>query len=140
MTCFTGSFSVARHLHFYISRILRQLMVQILCQAILEVNEVIQATRKRIIVTLLLSIVILGQAFGAVNAAAQWRRYQRRDRQRTNTVLVGNAIGLDGRHRGLNHARVLTISTRRRLPRTPIMRRVPIIPVTSLRHRKHYGN
>jgi hypothetical protein len=140
MTCFTGSFSVARHLHFYISRILTQLMVQILCQAILEVNEVIQATRKRIIVTLLLSIAILGQAFGAVNAAAQWRRYQRRDRQRTNTVLVGNAIGLDGRYRGLNHARVLTIPTRRRLPRTPIMRRVPIIPVTSLRHRRHYGN
>jgi hypothetical protein len=97
-----------------------------------------EATQKRIVATLILSIVILGQAFGAVSAAAQWRRYQRRDRQRTNTVVVGNTIGLNGRHRGLNHTRVLTIRTRRRMPRTVILRGAPTIPVASLRNRRHY--
>ena len=93
--------------------------------------------RKRIIATLLLSIVILGQAFGGI-ATAQRRLY--RHQNRANGALIGTAIGLNGRSRGLIHRRVLTIPTRRRLPRTPIMRSLPTIPETSLRHRRHYGN
>jgi hypothetical protein len=88
-------------------------------------------SQKRIIATLLLGIVILGQAFGGVSAAAQRRHY--RDQKRANGALIGNSVGLSSRRRkGLIHRRVLTIPTTRRLPRTPIMRRVPIIPVTSL--------
>ena len=56
-----------------------------------------ERTHKRIILTMLLSIFILGQAFG-VSAAAQWRRDRWRHR-RTNSVVVGNVIGLNGRHR-----------------------------------------
>jgi hypothetical protein len=95
-----------------------------------------EATQKPIIATLILGIVILGQAFGAVSAAAQRRLY--RPQNRANGVLIGNAIGLNGRNRGLNNRRVLTIRTRLRLPRTLIMRRVPTIPVTRLRNRRHY--
>jgi hypothetical protein len=94
-----------------------------------------ERTHKRIILTMLLGIVILGQAFG-VSAAAQRRLY--RHQNRANGVVVGNVIGLNGRHRGLNHTRVLTIPTRRRLPRTVILGSVPTIPVTSLRNRRHY--
>jgi hypothetical protein len=94
---------------------------------------VTEGTRKRIIATLLLSIVILGQAFGGVSAAAQRRHY--RDHKRANGALIGNTVGLNGgRRRDLIHRGVLTIPRRRRLPRTPIMRRVPIIPATSLRN------
>ena len=95
-----------------------------------------EAIRKRIIVTLLLGIVILGQAFGGVSAQAQSRLY--RHQNRANGALIGNAIGLNGRHRGLNHTQVLTIPTRRRLPRTVILGRVPTIPVTRFRNRRHY--
>jgi hypothetical protein len=99
---------------------------------------VTQGTRKRISAALLLSIVILGQAFGGVSATAQRRQY--RFQNRANVALIGNTVGLiGGRRRGLSHRRVLTIPTMRRLPRTPIMRRVPTIPVTSLRNR-HYRN
>jgi hypothetical protein len=52
-------------------------------------------------------------------------------------VVVGNAIGLNGRHRGLSHTRVLTIRTRRRMPRTVILRGAATIPVTNLRNRRH---
>jgi hypothetical protein len=99
---------------------------------------VIEVTRKRVISTLLLSIVILGQAFGG-DAHAQRRRYrdQRRDQKIANGAVVGTAIGPNGRRSGLSHRRVLTIPTRRRLPRTPVMRRLPIIPRTSLRNRRH---
>jgi hypothetical protein len=100
---------------------------------------VIEGTRKRIIATLLLSIVILGQAFGGISAAAQRRHY--RQLRKSNGALIGNSVGLHGgRRRGLIHRRVLTIPTRRRLPRTPIMRRVPTIPETSLRSRRHRIN
>lgn len=95
-----------------------------------------EAIRKRIIVALLLGIVILGQAFGGVSAEAQRRLY--RHQNRANGALIGNAIGLNGHHRGRNHTGVLVIPTRRRLPRTVIMSRVPTIPVTSLRNRRHY--
>jgi hypothetical protein len=107
----------------------------------LEVSKVIEVTRKRVIATLLLSIMILGQAFGGVSARAQRRHDhdQKRDQKRANGALIGNTVGLNGgRRRGLSHRRVLTIPTTRRLPRTPIMRRAPIIPVTSLRNRRHY--
>lgn len=104
-----------------------------------------QGNRKRIIATLLLSIVILGQAFGGVRARAQRRPYsdqrhdQKRDQKRTNGAIIGNTVGLiGGRRRGLNHRRGLRIPTARRLPRTPIIRRVPVIPVTSLRNRRHH--
>ena len=100
-----------------------------------------EGSRSRIIATLLLSIVILGQAFGGVSASARRRRYrdqrhdQRRDQKRANGALIGNSVGLSGgRSRGLSHRRVLTIPMTRRLPRTPIMRRVSTIPVTSLRN------
>ncbi|SRR5260370_11447181 len=95
-----------------------------------------EGIQKRIIATLLPSIVILGQAFGGASAAAQRRHY--RNQKRANGALVGNSVGLNGRRRGLIHRRVLTIPTARRLPRTPIMRRVPTIPVTSRRNRRHY--
>ena len=101
-------------------------------------------TRKRIIATLVLGIVILGQAFGSAisaRAAAQRRHNsdQRREQKRANRgALIGNTVGLNGRRRGLIPRRVLTIPTRRRVPRTPIMRRVPTIPETSLRNRRHY--
>jgi hypothetical protein len=95
-----------------------------------------EANRKRIIATLLLSIVILGQAFGGVSAAAQRRQY--RGQRRVNGVIIGNTVGLNGRRRGLIRRRVLTIPTTRILPRTRIMRRVPVIPVANLRNRRHY--
>jgi hypothetical protein len=95
-----------------------------------------EANRKRIIATLLLSIVILGQAFGGVSAVAQRRQY--RAQRRVNGVIIGNTVGLNGRRRGLIRRRVLTIPTTRILPRTRIMRRVPVIPVTNLRNRRHF--
>jgi hypothetical protein len=102
----------------------------------LEVSEMKKATQKRIVATLILSIVILGQAFGAFSAAAQRRLY--RPQNRANRVLIGNAIGLNRRNRGWNNRRMLTIRTRRRVPRTVILRSVPTIPVTSLRNRRQY--
>lgn len=98
-------------------------------------------TRKRIIATLVLGIVILGQAFGgAISASAAAQRRHYRGQRIARGALIGNTVGLNGRRRGLVHRRVLTIPTRRRLPRTLLMRRVPTIPETSLRHRRHYRN
>ena len=96
-----------------------------------------EGNRKRIIATLLLSVAILGQAFGGI-ATAQRRLY--RHQNRAKGALIGTAIGLNGRSRGLIHRRVLTIPTRRRLPRTPIMRSLPTISVTSLRNHRSYGS
>jgi hypothetical protein len=70
-----------------------------------------ERTHKRIILTMLLSIVILGQAFG-VSAAAQWRDNQRRYR-RANGVVVANVIRMNGRHRGWNDRRELRLRYRR---------------------------
>ena len=65
-----------------------------------------EGTRKRVIATLLLSIVMLGQAFGGITAAAQ----SRREHKRPNGALIGDSVGLSGgRRRGLIHRRVLTI-------------------------------
>jgi len=95
---------------------------------------VTEGIRKCIIATLLLSIVMLGQTFSGVSVAAQ----SRREHKRANGALIGDSVGLNGRRRGLIHRRVLSIPGTRTLPRTPIMRRTPTIPVTSLRNRRHY--
>jgi hypothetical protein len=98
--------------------------------------------RKRIIAMLVLGIVVLGQAFGgAISArAAAQRRHYRVQKRANRGALIGNTVGLNGRRRGLIQRRVLTIPTRRRLPRTPIRRRVATIPETSLRNRRQYRN
>lgn len=131
---FIASRIVAGHLHCYACKD-QTSTIQFLRLAIRRSATVIESNRKRIIVTLLLSIVILGQAFGGASAAAQRRRY--RVRNRANGALIGNIVGLNRRRRGPIHRQVLIIPTRRRLPRTPIIRRVPTIPVTRLRNRRY---